>query len=83
MHSLGPGRKPFQFPSAVLRIEGLALNSTPRYFMATTDMRVIIPALKMGNELKFSSPKADYSVQDLVMFVSATDSAGNDRQRVV
>lgn len=73
---IGPGQKTLSVPLSSIEIEGLALNSTPRYFMATTDMRVIIPALKMGNELKFSSPKADYSVQDLVMFVSATDSAG-------
>ena len=73
---IGPGSNTLSVPITSIEVQGLSADSKPRYFMATTDLRVIIPAVQVGGELRFSLANADYSVRDLLMFVSATDTAG-------
>ena len=73
---IGPGANALSVPISSIEVQGLSSDDRPRYFMATTDLQVIIPAVEIDGELRFSLTDDDYSVRDLLMFVSATDSTG-------
>ena len=73
---LRPGSNILTVPLPSIRVLGVSYRDQPRYFMASTDLRVIIPAVQVGSELRFSLTNPNYSPQDLLLFVSATDTAG-------
>lgn len=73
---LQSGSNTLTVPLPSIRVLGVNNRDQPRYFMASTDLRVIIPAVQVGSELRFSLTNPNYSPQDLLLFVSATDTAG-------
>ncbi|RLQ20877.1 hypothetical protein DWB85_15025 [Seongchinamella sediminis] len=63
-------------PLASIDLRGVHRADSPRYFMASPDLEVIIPARRVGPDLLFSLPGDDYPPGDYWLFASATDSEG-------
>ncbi len=64
-------------PLSSIDIRGVSNADSPRYFMASPDLAVIIPARQVGNDLRFALPDGSYPPEDYWLFASATDSEGS------
>lgn len=63
-------------PVDSLELEGIHPDDTPRLFMATANLEVIVPGRRVGRNYKFRLPLSAYSPDDFWLFVSSTDSDG-------
>ena len=63
-------------PLASIDLRGVSTADTPRFFMASPDLAVIVPARRVDNDLRFELPDNTYPPGDYWLFASATDSEG-------
>lgn len=69
-------RRTLTVPLNSIDIRGASHEDSPRYFMASPDLAVIIPARMVANDLSFELPDNRYPPGDYWLFASATDSEG-------
>ncbi|TDG15728.1 hypothetical protein E2F43_05750 [Seongchinamella unica] len=63
-------------PLSRVDLRGANGAGSPRYFMASPDLEVIVPAARVGPDLLFPLPNDEYPPEDYWLFASATDSEG-------
>jgi hypothetical protein len=73
---IDPGGSLITVPIASIVLSGASTTENPRFFMATTDLAVVVPAVIEGGSLQFTVPEGSARRQDYLLFVSATDTDG-------
>ena len=71
-----PALTTISVPLSSIDVRGVHPGQDPRYFLASTDLRSVIPASTVGTELRFPLPNDNYAPEEYWLFASAVDSDG-------